>query len=118
MDNLTFTTRVIGNLEWQVDLPEPMPWAHAVEYARMMDKAWGGGWRLPDVHEMAAQYDYVADKPANDMWEPELYWTSSAYPRNETLARAFHFKFGEIGFAFMDGDQRVRLVRTIKEQNP
>lgn len=116
MDNLTFTTRVIDNLEWQVDLPEPMPWNHAVEYARMMDKAWGGGWRLPTVPELVSLFDYDEDFCPAFPDDEEWFWAASRAPRGPWAVN-----LGD-GNNYAVGDQsdrnHVRLVRTIKEQTP
>lgn len=108
----TFRTLQIGALEWQVDLPQPMPWGHAVEYARMMDSAFGGGWRLPTVQELVGLWDYSAvccEAFPNDRgW----FWTSSR-PPTHNIAWCVDFKDGFVSSDSQFNNCFVRLVRTL-----
>lgn len=131
MDNLTFTTRVIDNLEWQVDLPEPMPWNHAVEYARMMDKAWNGfpapngNWRLPTVQELVGLWDYDTGRCVAFPDVIGCFWSVSGVAHIDEdgevrtdAAWIMDFDDGRIDYYATDAYFHVRLVRTIKEQHP
>lgn len=116
MDNLTFATKRIGNLEWQVDLPEPMPWGHAVEYARMMDKAWGGGWRLPTVQELVGLWDY--DKGCCEAFPDDAGWFWSSSPDGDSAAWGVDFDFGYVVYSHRLYQYGVRLVRTVNGEKP
>jgi hypothetical protein len=107
-----FKTIHIGDLEWQVDPPKPMPWDHAVEYAAMIDKAFGGGWRLPTVQELVGLWDY--DKsccpafPNADGW----YWSSSPDGGGAWLVS---FDGGHLIHSHRDGEVGARCVRTVQK---
>ena len=108
-----FKTIRIGNLEWQVDLPKPMPWGHAVEYAAVIDKTFGGGWRLPTVQELVGLWDYDKGHCAAFPDDKDWFWSSSPFGSNGAWLVAF-------GSGGVYDDSRgyeygARCVRTVQE---
>ena len=106
-----FKTIRIGNLEWQVDLPKPMPWGHAVEYAAMIDKAFGGGWRLPTVQELVGLWDYA--KCRCEAFPDDKGWFWSSSPHGSHNAWGVHFVDGFVDNYYRSGENGVRCVRSL-----
>lgn len=108
-----FKTKRIGNLEWQVDLPKPMPWNHAVEYAAMIDKAFGGGWRLPTVQELVGLWDY--DKGCCEAFPDDKGWFWSSSPLDSFYAWGVYFNYGVVNGYHRYHEFGVRCVRTVQD---
>ena len=112
MTQPNFKTQRIGNLEWQVDLPKLMPWGHAVEYAAMIDKAFGGGWRLPTVQELVGLWDY--DKGCCPAFPDAPGWFWSSSPRDNDFAWFVNFGAGKVSYGNRNYEYGVRCVRTVQ----
>lgn len=108
-----FKTKRIGNLEWQVGLPHPMSWGHAVEYAAMIDKAFGGGWRLPTVQELVSLWDY--DKDCCEAFPDDKGWFWSSSPYDSSGAWVVNFGSGLVSYSNRNNEDGVRCVRTVQE---
>lgn len=113
MTQPNFKTKRIGNLEWQVDLPQPMAWGHAVEYAAMIDKAFGGGWRLPTVQELVGLWDY--DQGCCEAFPDDKNWFWSSVPYDRYLSWVVGFDAGDVVSDDRDFEYGVRCVRTVQE---
>lgn len=95
----------VGDLEWQVDCPDPMSWEDAKKYALSL----GEGWRLPTVQELVSLWDYdkgcCAAFPEANSW----YWSSSPY--GDGLAWFVSFDNGYVSSTNRGAQYGVRCVR-------
>ena len=108
-------TRRIGGLEWAVDLPLPMPWQHAVEYAEILEKIHGGGWRLPTVGELVSLWGYG---DGSGLFPPEGggvtgFWAAHRY--DVDFSWCVWMPDGMVDAQDVGADRYVRCVRTVTE---
>ena len=106
-------TRRMGNLEWAVDLPLPMPWRHAKAYADILEKMHGGGWRLPTVGELVSLWNYADGSglmpPTGDGMAG--FWTAHLYDAD--FAWCVWLPDGGVEAQDTKADRHARCVRTI-----
>ncbi len=117
-------TKVIGNLEWQVEVPDQRFDQNEGEaYATSL----GQGWRLPTVKEFMTVMDYDCDNPMTKVFPSPPYkysWFLTSTPHKPEYCRFGDSRFFNVNF--VDGSVRsdwkgdklhVRCVRTVKEES-
>jgi hypothetical protein len=106
-------TLVVGDLEWQADVPEKnFTLEEAKEYAASL----GAGWRLPTIKELLTLVDYEKLNPACSVFPDcpsEWYWSSSAYSGSTTYAWRVCFNDGTTYNYDVSYTSRVRCVRSL-----
>jgi hypothetical protein len=107
-------TEVIGNLEWQVEVPEKfLTWEEAKVYAESL----GNGWRLPNIHELFSLVDVTRQNPACSVFPdcpPKFFWSSSPDVDLFGYAWGAHFYSGYSDCRRTHFSNCVRLVRDVK----
>jgi len=110
----TIKTKIIGDLEWQEDVPDrEFTWEQAKEYAASL----GDGWRLPTIKELLTLVDYEQKAPACSVFPgcPTCwFWSSSEFCGDATSAWCAHFYYGAVSGREMHVHYRVRCVRDVK----
>jgi len=125
MKEQAMKTKIIGNLEWQADVPEQrMKFGAAVTYGFNLGK----GWRLPTHDELRTLVDETLRGPACSAFPDtpygsdddgyEAFWTLNEWWAPETGMRGWYVvDFGDGGTSYLSHTHeqplRVRCVRDL-----
>jgi len=108
-------------LVWQRAVPSPTyTWAAARSYCEGLNAqnlgGFSAGWRLPTQKELVTIVDMCKFNPSIDSiafpdTPPEVFWSSSVYAYDTSLAWNVHFFNGDVGYDDQSYTYRVRCVR-------
>jgi len=115
-------TDTITQLEWQDDYTEnsgeikETMWQYAIDYCESLNLD-GGGWRLPNINELASLINDRNDRFSIDYTFEYItynYWSSTTYPNDSSLALYVSFLYGDVAYNNKDSNISIRCVREQK----